>query len=237
MNLKLNLKSLMIGGLILAGAASAADTLPAFISFVFQPGTPIKASEVNQNFANLSAEIGKFEAAPLKDASVTAPKLATQNAAASGKFLAYNGGSLTWADGTSGTVGPQGMQGPKGDTGPKGDMGPMGGAGPQGPKGDTGSTGAKGDPGPASAQALKIETVVNANQSAPGNSAQFRGAVCPAGKVPISGGYNIITPNNPTNINVSKNYLDSTQNAWLFQIQNYSNDTITYNVYVTCISA
>ena len=76
MNLKLNLKSLMIGGLILAGAASAADTLPAFISFVFQPGTPIRASEVNQNFANLSAEIGKFEAAPLKDASVTTAKLA-----------------------------------------------------------------------------------------------------------------------------------------------------------------
>jgi hypothetical protein len=104
----------------------------------------------------------------LADGAVLAGKLATLAPAASGKFLAYDGSSLVWADGTAGTVGPQGPQGVKGDTGlpgPKGDKGDPGATGATGPKGDKGD---KGDPGLQGLQGVKGDTGPQGPQGAQG---------------------------------------------------------------------
>ncbi|MBF6596587.1 MAG: collagen-like protein [Thermaceae bacterium] len=126
-------------GLIVTGlGALAATTVPN----VFQPGTPIKASEVNANFTALQTGLNALETklplktADLTDGSVTAPKFSTQNPVSNGKFLSYNGSSLVWADGTAGTVGPQG---PKGDPGTNGNTVLSGSGAP------TASLGANGD--------------------------------------------------------------------------------------------
>lgn len=135
-----DLRNLFIGGILgtLSIGALAATAVPN----TFQPGTSIKAADVNANFSTLQGGLNALEAkfplktADLGDGIVTAPKLATQNPVANGKFLSYNGQGLVWADGTAGTVGPQG---PKGDPGTNGNTVLSGSGAP------TASLGANGD--------------------------------------------------------------------------------------------
>jgi Collagen triple helix repeat (20 copies) len=94
---------------------------------------------------------GSIISSKLADASVSAAKLITTAPASSGKFLSFDGSSLSWADGTAGTVGPQGVKGDTGAAGPAGAKGDTGATGVQGPKGDTGATGPQG-PGGVSAR-------------------------------------------------------------------------------------
>jgi len=137
-----NLKYFLLGALVVACGLSALALTS--VPNSFQAGTTIRAGDVNANFAALQSGIQGLETklplktADLADGSVSAPKLQTQTPATTGKFLAYNGQSLVWADGTAGTVGPQG---PKGD---KGDPGPQGAAGPAGPQGSAGAQGPRG---------------------------------------------------------------------------------------------
>ncbi|NJK44640.1 MAG: collagen-like protein [Pleurocapsa sp. SU_196_0] len=117
-----------------------------------------------------------------------------QNVAGSGKFLAFNGSSLVWADGTAGTPGPQGPQGDtgaQGDAGPQGLKGDQGDPGVQGPKGDKGDTGPQGTQGDAGAAGVSgYQRVVNTIQGpalAAGAESVFL-AICPAGKRVVGGG-------------------------------------------------
>jgi hypothetical protein len=168
MRMKLDPKSALLGAALVISGAFAADQAPSLISFVFQPGTPIKASEVNANFAALGQPI---TTARLADGSVTAPKLATPAPGKTGDALTIaTDGTLAWIPAGSGPQGPVGPQGPKGDTGAVGPMGltgpqgATGNAGPAGPKGDTGATGlqgltgATGDGGAVGPQGLKGDT-------------------------------------------------------------------------------
>jgi len=161
--------ALLADGAVTVGklAASAAPTSGQVLSWnggTLAWITPSSAPTYTAG-AGLSLSGGAFSVANagitgtmLANGAVAAANLGTQNAAASGKFLAYNGQGLVWADGTAGATGPQGPQGPQGATGPagpQGSVGPKGDTGAQGPqglKGDTGAAGATGPQGPAGPQ-------------------------------------------------------------------------------------
>ena len=109
-----DLKYIAIGTIAVASGLSvlAAVNIPN----TFTAGTPIKAEEVNANFSSLKAALEALQAGSgsVADGTITSSKLATQNNGSSGKFLAFNGSSLVWADGTAGAPGPQGTNGVSG---------------------------------------------------------------------------------------------------------------------------
>ena len=181
-----DLKFFAIGAVIVASGLSvfAAVNIPN----TFTPNTPIKAEEVNANFSSLKASIealqasagtvadgtltsskfadGAITSSKLADASVSAAKLITTTPASSGKFLSFDGSSLSWADGTAGTVGPQGPKGDTGAVGPAGPKGDTGVAGPQGVKGDTGAVGPAGQTGPQGAPGVSTRKFISGYISA-----------------------------------------------------------------------
>jgi hypothetical protein len=90
-------------------------------------------------------------------------------------------------DGPQGPMGLPGAQGPQGPAGPQGEAGPMGPAGPEG---------AAGAPGPAGPAGVSGFEVVTQGFSVPASgtsttSLYLRTVSCPAGKVPLSGGFTI----------------------------------------------
>jgi len=90
-------------GLVVTGLGALAATL---VPNTFQPGTPIKAADVNANFSALNAAITGLQtsAGQLADGSVTAGKLAASPAPTKGQVLAFNGTGLTWATPSAGTA-------------------------------------------------------------------------------------------------------------------------------------
>lgn len=146
--MKLDPKSALLGAALVLSGAFAAEQGPALLAYVFQPGTPIRAEEVNANFAALAQPVTTER---LADGSVTASKLATPAPGKPGDALTWGSAGLTWQAAGTGPQGPAGPQGPKGDAGPAGPKGDAGAAGPQGaagPKGETGALGPAGAPGP-----------------------------------------------------------------------------------------
>lgn len=128
MNFKLDVKSAILGAMLVLTGALAAEEVPGLIQHVFKPGDPIRAAEVNANFANLGNAVQLLQGESrkpittdrLEDGSVTASKLKSQTAPANGQFLGYQDGRLTWGA----------VAGPKGE---KGDPGPQGPAGRDAP--------------------------------------------------------------------------------------------------------
>ena len=272
-----DLKFFAIGAVIVASGLSvfAAVNIPN----TFTPNTPIKAEEVNANFSSLKASIealqasagtvadgtltsGKFAdgaitSSKLADASVNAAKLITTAPASSGKFLSFDGSSLSWADGTAGTVGSQGPKGDTGAIGPAGVQGDAGAAGPQGPKGDTGavgSAGAKGDPGVAGPQGLKGDTGAVGATGALGATGRTGAAgvsdyqrvfiqvfsqildpkavrsqviTCPNGKRVVGGGFNVSDLNRYRVVLVTSGPISDTE--WEVVVQNNTQVSIGVN--------
>ncbi len=133
---------------------AVAQTAPEL--FVFQPGTAIKADEMNANFQLLRdhiknalglANITQEDVAELQEFFENI-KAALENGDFDGEGLTF-----TW-DGTRlgiklesaaefvfvdliGPAGPQGLVGPQGPAGPEGPAGPAGDTGPTGPPGPT----------------------------------------------------------------------------------------------------
>lgn len=120
MNFKLDPKSAVLGAVLVLSGALAADEVPGLIQHVFKPGDPIRAAEVNANFANLGNAVQLLQGESRKpvttdrlaDGSVTAEKLQSQNTPGNGQVLGYQDGKLTW------NTAPQGPKGDKGDPGP-----------------------------------------------------------------------------------------------------------------------
>lgn len=145
----------------------------------------------------------------------------------------------TGPQGDTGATGAPGLQGPKGDkgdtglTGPKGDTGATGATGAQGPKGD------KGDTGPAGASDI---TYVKNTGTLPGLVASEFRAYCPAGKMPISGGYNVnLNQNLQASIHIPTNqpFSDGSGSFWRVVIDNFNDPnqpgtTANITVYAVC---
>ena len=194
--LKIDPKSALLGAALVIAGGLAANEGPGLIQYVFKAGDPIRASEVNANFAALNSAVQQVQAASgasvttdrLADGSVSASKLKVVTPGQPGQVLALTADGLSWQTGT-GAQGPVGPQGPKGDVGvagPKGDSGavgatgPAGEKGPQGEKGDTGAAGPKGDIGATGAtgpQGIQGETGASGPQGLKGDN----GAVGPIG--------------------------------------------------------
>jgi hypothetical protein len=82
----------------------------------------------------------------------------------------------------AGAAGPQGAQGPPGGQGPQG---------AQGPKGDTGDTGARGSAGSGGSVTSSKPVIVRKRVGPSGSTVKQAVAVCPKGKVALTGGYSI----------------------------------------------
>ena len=108
---------------------------------------------------------------------------------------------------TIGAVGPEGPEGPAGPAGATGPAGPQGATGPQGPAGDTGAQGPQGLEGPQGPQGpagpagsiagLQVVRVSRTVDYLPG-AGVTADAQCPAGKVVIGGGYELISAMGPS---------------------------------------
>lgn len=73
---------------------------------VFQPGSPIKSSEVNQNFNLLKSAVeAPIGTGRLNDGAVTLPKISIAGSAGDGKVLKLQDGKLAWADDQMGAGG------------------------------------------------------------------------------------------------------------------------------------
>jgi hypothetical protein len=116
----------------------------------------------------------------LKKNAVTGAKL-RKNAVTG---LKVKNGTLMKADFKAGQL-PAGPQGPKGD---KGDPGPAGGQGAPGPAGPAGPQGVPGTPGgPAGYEVLSATTEFS------GADSKSTFVDCPAGKVAVGGGANLVS--------------------------------------------
>lgn len=153
---------------------------------------------------------------------------------------------LTWNQvGPKGDTGLQGPKGDKGDTGLQGNtglQGPKGDTGAQGPKGDTGAQGPKGDKGDTGADGSATINYVKTSSTIPGLVAQEIRAYCPAGKMPVSGGYMISMDQNlQANLRVSASLpvSDANGNYWRvimlnFNDPNQPNTTANVVTYAVC---
>lgn len=92
------------------------------------------------------------------------------------------------AKGTQGDVGPAGPKGDAGPAGPKGDAGAKGDAGPTGPQGPAG------DPAPADGVGVILEVLETINVPSSNFGGTDKIVACPAGRIPVSGGFQ---PQNP----------------------------------------
>jgi hypothetical protein len=114
----------------------------------------------------------------------------------------------------------------------KGDFtGPQGPQGPTGPRGLTGPQGPEGPTGPSGVSNLQR---VQKDQSIPANAGTSVDAKCPAGTVPIAGGYEVI--GSPMQI---KGEIPSASGAngideWTVSVFNNNGSSQTLRVYAIC---
>jgi hypothetical protein len=144
--------------------------------------------------------------------------------------------------GPKGDKGDQGIQGPKGDKGDQGIQGIQGIQGPKGDKGDKGDQGVqgpKGDTGPAGpAGALAGGQLVTGSFLWSGGSGTTGSTVlgCPAGKVALSGGYEIPIPGGKE---VSASHPTGNGLGWAFKVTDTALDgqSALIFTYVYCVNA
>ena len=133
---------------------------------------------------------------------------------------------------------------PRGRPGEQGPAGPQGAPGPQGPQGNPGPQGEKGDPGPQGPQGPQGPAGVEGAVTTPGvgvsevnASAGKTGtakAACPAGKVLISGGYEIT--GDVTSATVSASHPSTTEpHTWVAAyVTTRANANVTLTAFVIC---
>ena len=133
--------------------------------------------------------------------------------------------------GSKGDPGPQGPQGEMGLVGPMGPMGLAGAAGPagpagpqglQGPQGPAGPAGPAGPQGPAGVSGWEMRTSVGAVFAlGVGTASLSHEVTCPSGKVPFSGGHELLNTAAQMTVIVSV----PTSTGWRLQVRN---NTSTY---------
>lgn len=162
------------------------------------------------------------------------------------------------ADGPAGPAGPagpqglqgfQGLQGERGDAGPAGPIGPVGPAGPagpqgvqgpQGPQGPMGPFGPQGPQGPAGQNGVSgYQKVLSelANTSLNPGTSSFFVVLCPAGKQPVGGGFEVFGGSGAQlSLIASHPYDNSPTVGWRVQLRNNTSAmvTTTVRVYGVC---
>jgi hypothetical protein len=133
MNIDSRLISVFVGFVLVSTGAVAQQTATS-VPNKFEPGTPISASKVNENFEAVASEVTAAE-------KRVNQKLSEIPAGPKGDAGPAGPAGPQGPAGAMGAVGPAGPQGPKGDKGEKGDKGDPGLTGPQGVKGDAGPQG------------------------------------------------------------------------------------------------
>jgi hypothetical protein len=131
--------------------------------------------------------------------------------------------------GPKGDPGPQGLAGPQGEMGPMGPMGPMGVVGPAGPagpagpqglpgpQGPAGPAGPAGPQGPAGVSGWEVRNNLSAVFTLNVGTASLPLEVtCTSGKVPFSGGYELLNTAGQMTVIVSV----PTTNGWRVQVRN-----------------
>jgi hypothetical protein len=144
----------------------------------------------------------------------------------------------------SGVQGPQGPPGPQGQPGPQGPAGP---AGPPGPKGTSGPAGPQGIPGPIGPQGqaggdVSGYEIKQTTASVPAGT--IKGPIdglsvaCPAGKKPVTGGYEINSLN-PAAVTVlaSLPQVEYQFRNWNLVVRNASNGAANVTIYAICVNA
>ena len=166
----------------------------------------------------------------------------------------------TGAQGARGETGPQGAKGETGATGAQGPQGEQGEPGAQGPKGDTGATGPQGPQGVQGVQGLDGAPGLPGAPGANGTNgvsgyervledavissfanltAQPINAACPAGKVPVSGGFELVSPTAQRLGVLGSVPYEEDQAGWRVTVQNASGVNqrgVNVRVHVICAS-
>ncbi|HJU88551.1 MAG TPA: hypothetical protein VJ672_04120 [Gemmatimonadaceae bacterium] len=135
------------------------------------------------------------------------------------------------ADGAQGPPGPAGTPGAQGATGPAGPPGPSGPAGPAGPQG------LQGPPGPAGSGGITGLVLVSYTAAAvrPGHEA-WGVALCPAGKKPISGGFDFGPENLHVRVSKPQGLANDGAPGWKVLVDNAGSTSKAFVVYAVCAS-
>ncbi|MBN1566075.1 MAG: collagen-like protein, partial [Anaerolineae bacterium] len=136
--------------------------------------------------------------------------------------------------GAQGEPGPQGAQGEPGPQGAQGESGPQGEPGPQGEKGDPGEPGPAGDSGTVVGYEIVLKRAV-----IPVASVQSVTALCPRGKIVLSGGYHSqghawLTV--PISRPITHPLYDDIM-GWQVQIANLRIRSVEVTTYAVCVDA
>ena len=154
-----------------------------------KPGTPGQPGSV-------PADLPPGPAGPKGDRGATG---SSGTAGATGPPGAAGATGAIGPAGPSGEAGPAGSTGENGATGDAGDKGDKGAKGDKGDAGSQGPAGAQGPPGPQGPSGLtKVQTVIAANGPDPTQGNRSAMAHCPAGTLPLGGGFDT----SPTTIQI-----------------------------------
>ncbi len=136
--------------------------------------------------------------------------------------------------GDQGVQGEPGLPGQQGDPGPQGPFGPVGqrGAeGPPGPQGIQGQQGIPGPPGPSGSSGVTgYETVFGPAQNVGAGAFATSIAVCPIGKVAISGGLESGTGF----LRIQRSRPD-TISSWVVRVKNDATAARTFSAVAVCV--
>lgn len=135
------------------------------------------------------------------------------------RILAFTAGDALLDPSTRCPTGPQGPAGPQGVQGAAGVQGPQG---EQGPAGEAGTPGVSGYTNIQSPSDLTV----------PAKSAAVLHLDCPTGKVPLSGGWDLITGEPP---DVLSSFPDGT--GWSMRFRNRSSRPLSMRLHAVCADA
>jgi hypothetical protein len=122
------------------------------------------------------------------------------------------------------------LRGRQGEPGAAGPSGPQGSAGEKGENGEKGDTGAAGPAGPAGANGMSGYEVVEQKLDVADGDWGPVSAICPAGKVPVSGGAKA-----SVGASFDDSYPDRDANAWTVRYYSWATQTVT--VYAICTTS
>jgi Collagen triple helix repeat (20 copies) len=152
------------------------------------------------------------------------------------QVLQWNGQGQPGPPGPAGPPGAQGQAGPAGPVGPVGPPGPQGAVGPMGPVGPVGPVGPQGPAGVSGYEIVRVDHAV------PGGAFLRDAVLCPAGKVVLDGGAQVVNEGNANFHTVVQESAPRAignpgQAAWLVAVQNNDGVQHVVGIFAVCANA